>query len=92
MRVLILDKDIFFPEKVVLLQNKDRFTLSEELFPMFYGSAERIILDEGRVGFTPLNDLYLYGGNLNRDKKTIKKGKLWRKLSSLACPFSFLKQ
>jgi len=46
------------------------------LFSAFWGSAERIIRNEGRTG-----------EKLNKDKNTIKKGKLLRKLSSLACPF-----
>jgi hypothetical protein len=38
--------------------------------------AERIIRDEGKARFTPLNDFYLYGGKLNRGKDRIKEGKL----------------
>jgi len=45
------------------------------LFPAFCGSTERFIRNEGGVGFAPLNDLYLYGGKLNREK-IIKEGKL----------------
>ncbi len=34
------------------------------LFPTFCEDAERILRDEGGVGFAPLNDLYLYGGKI----------------------------
>jgi len=49
---------------------------SRILFYAFLGGTERIFRNEGRAGFAPLNDLYLYGGKLNRNKNTIKKGKL----------------
>jgi len=38
------------------------------LFPTFCGSAERIIRNEGRAGFAPLNDLYLHREKFNRTR------------------------
>ncbi|GAH87950.1 unnamed protein product, partial [marine sediment metagenome] len=46
------------------------------IIPYALQSIEGTFWDEGRVGFAPLNDLYLYGGKLSRNKNTIKKGKL----------------
>ena len=46
------------------------------LFSTFCEGVERIIRDEGRAGFAPLNDLHLCERKLNRGKDTIKEGKL----------------
>jgi hypothetical protein len=63
---------------------------------VFCGGAERTLRDKGRVGpallnsliytgFTLLNDLYLYGKKLNRDKN--KKEQAIEKVIFLSLPF-----
>jgi len=63
----------------------------EIIFSAFYGSAEGIIRNEGRVGLAPLNGLYLCRGKLNRDKERIKRGQAIEKVFFLSLPFFVLK-
>jgi len=57
------------------------------LFSSFHRGAERTLWDEGKAGFIPLNDLYLYGGKLNREKN--KKGQAIKKVVFLGLPFFY---
>jgi len=52
--------------------NHTKSTKPGILFPAFCGSAKRTLRNEGRVGFTPLNDFNLHGEELNINKNTTK--------------------
>jgi len=71
-----LEKNTLLLNYILEIYFKSKSAESGILFSAFCRGAERISRDEGGVGFTPLNDFYLCWGKLNRDKNTIKKGKL----------------